>query len=145
VARLETLRRVLEPLENDVLGAYLFGSHATGHATSRSDVDVCLVAGPKREPVEVLRAAWRKTRLREDGYDVQVFEQMPLYLKAQVLEQGDLILSRDEPTLSEHLRRWRKIWNDQAHRNRTTEEDVERILQARGNDPEDRDSPRSPP
>lgn len=55
-----------------------------------------------------------------------------MYLKAQVLEDGELILSRDEPGLSEYLRRWWKLWNDQAHRNRTTAEDVERIRKARG-------------
>lgn len=131
MARPQALTRILEPIEEDIMGAYLFGSHARGTATPQSDIDVCLVAGPEREARDVLATAWRKTRLRQEGYDVRIFEELPMYLKAQVLEEGELVFTRDEPAMSEYLRRWRKLWADQAHRNRTTEADIERIMAAR--------------
>lgn len=64
-------------------------------------------------------------------YDVKAFEELPLYLKAEVLEHGVLVLARDEPALSEYLRTWRRIWADQAHRNRPRQEDMARIAEAR--------------
>lgn len=133
MVELEGLRAQLEPLGDRFLGAYLFGSHGrSGTATPRSDIDICIVAGPGRDPAATLRAVWGGTQLGQPPYDVRVFEELPLYLKAQILEDGELILSRDEPGLSEYLRHWWKFWNDQAHRNRTTAEDVARIRKARG-------------
>lgn len=131
MVEIEELKRKLAPLEDCILGAYLYGSHATGPTTPRSDIDLCLVAGPDNDPREVLQEAYRRTPLGQPPYDVRIFEELPLYMKAQVLEDGNLILSRDEPALSEYVRRWSKVWGHQAHRNRTTKEDLERIFAAR--------------
>ncbi len=131
MVELQELRRKLEPLEDRILGAYLYGSHATGDPTPRSDIDLCLVAGPDRDAGEVLKEAYGRARLGQPPYDVRIFEELPIYVKAQALEQGALILSRDEPALSEYVRRWAKMWSHQAHRNRTKSEDLDRIFEAR--------------
>jgi hypothetical protein len=119
------------PLADDVWGVYVFGSYALGRATPRSDIDVCLVGGPGSRPRDVLRLAWTRARLGATPYDLKVFEELPLYLKAEVLEHGVLVLARDEPALSEYLRPWRRIWADQAHRNRPNADDMARIAEAR--------------
>lgn len=131
MADLEEVRSGLQGLGDRILGVFLFGSHATGDEQPRSDIDLCIVAGPGQDPGKTLRTVWRETRLGQQPYDVWVFEELPLYLKARILEEGELLLARDEPRLSEYLRRWRKIWADQAHRNRTTREDMQRIAAVR--------------
>lgn len=125
------LKAEVEKIEDEVLGVYLFGSHATGTPTPRSDIDICIVAGPGKDLGEVLRYVWRSTELGQPPYDVRIFEELPLYLKGRVLEEGELIASRDEPALAEYVRHWWKLWAGQAHRNRITQGDVQRILAAR--------------
>lgn len=128
---LAAVRADFLPLAGHVLGVILFGSHAEGTATPRSDVDVCIVGGPGVRPREALRLAWTRARLGGRRYDVKAFEELPLYLKAEVIEHGVVLLARDEPALSEYLRPWKRIWADQAHRNRPTPEDLARIAAAR--------------
>lgn len=123
--------RALAPIAPEVLGAYLWGSRASGRAHSRSDIDVCIVAGPGVDPSDVLRRIWTEGLLGAARYDVKVFEDLPLYLQGEVLDTGRLLFSRDEPALSEYLRPFQKRWADQAHRNRPNPEDMERILAAR--------------
>jgi hypothetical protein len=91
---------------------------------------VCIVGGPQSTPRETLRKAWTRARLGSKPYDLKAFEELPLYLKAEVIERGVVLLSRDEPAMSEYLRTWRRIWADQAHRNRPTADDLRRIAEA---------------
>lgn len=123
-----TLKRELAPLAPRVLGIILWGSHQTGGAHARSDIDICLVAGDR--PIEeVLSEAWRLVPSAK--YDFRVFEELPLFLKGEVLDSGRVILTRDAPGLSEYLRPHRRLWEDQAARRHRTPEDLERILAAR--------------
>jgi predicted nucleotidyltransferase len=121
----------LAALRGRILGAYLWGSHVTGGAHARSDVDVCLVGGPGRGAQDVLRDAWTRVDGHGIAYDFRAFEEMPLFLQGEVLDSGILLFAEDEPRLSEYLRPIRKLWEDQAARRHRTPEDVERILAAR--------------
>lgn len=118
-------------------GVFLYGSQVERTATARSDVDICIVAGPGLTPGEALDLAWTRARLGGAKYDLHVFEELPLYLQAAVLERGVLLVARDPPGLYEYLRRWRKMWADQAHRNRPTDEVVRRVMAARAEARED--------
>lgn len=113
-----------------VAGILLWGSHAEERAHARSDVDVCVVAGPGLTIEEALRLAWSGPGT-SPRYDVHVFEELPLYLKGEVLDRGRLVATRDEPALSEYLRPFRKVWDDQRRRATPTREDVRRMLEAR--------------
>lgn len=113
----------------DALAVYLFGSHAHGRAHQASDVDVCLIAGGP-EAVEALsRQALARTTSR---MDVKVFEEMPLWLKGEILDEGRLLWARDAAALHDYLWRFRRIWEDERRRAVPSEEDVDRILRARG-------------
>lgn len=128
----DELRAAAAPLVDDVgvLGVLLWGSTVTGEATPRSDVDVCVVAGPDRTVDEVLRVAWRTLHVTDDGVDldVKVFEELPMFLKAAVLEDHEVLLCPDEPALYEHLFHYRKLWEDQAHRQRLDADEVRAML-----------------
>lgn len=124
----DELRRAVEPLGDRALGVLLWGSHAEGSATPRSDVDLCIVAGPDGDPDALLRAAWRHVHVPGRDLDIRVFENLPMFLKAAVLEDHEVLATPDEPALYEHLYRFRKRWADQAHRQRVTEEEVRTML-----------------
>ena len=64
-------------------------------------------------------------------YDVRVFEELPLYLRGEVLDSGTLIFADDEVNLSEYLRPFRRLWEDQVSRRHRTAEDLKRVLDAR--------------
>lgn len=80
-------------------------------ADSRSDIDICLIAGPDIDPVSLLSLAWRN--IRTDVYDIRIFEQMPLYLQMEVIHKGLPVISPDPPALGEYFYYFRKRWDDQ--------------------------------
>ena len=84
----------------DVLAVMLFGSVARGEATTRSDLDVCLVLRGSRRSRHDL-AAKRVTYLGDVDLDVQVFQALPLYIRTRVLKEGRVLLCRDEDALYE--------------------------------------------
>lgn len=103
-------------LEPRVAGVFLWGSQALGSAHARSDIDICIVAGPGADAVDVLIDALGLTTRAGKPYDVRVFEELPLFLKGAVLDHGMLVFARDATGLAEYLRPWRKVWEDQAAR-----------------------------
>lgn len=103
----EGLEAPLRKAEDDVLGIFLWGSHATGDATPRSDIDLCVVAGAGRRKVDALNAVWQAL---DRHCDVHVFEELPYHLRGAVLEHGRLLVAKDPGELYEYLRTSWKIW-----------------------------------
>lgn len=100
VAAEQQLERLLAMarLDESVLAILLFGSRARGDGRADSDVDVCLVlAQAERERLDPAR-----TRLRyamQVDLDVQVFQQLPIYVRQRVLKEGQVLFVRDEAAL----------------------------------------------
>ncbi|WP_157065537.1 nucleotidyltransferase domain-containing protein [Thermococcus celericrescens] len=90
------------------MGILLYGSHAQGEATERSDVDICLVKPKPGTYERVLEELGGK-------YDVKVFEELPLYVQIDVIKNHRVIYG-DELELLEYFYRFRKLWNDMEHR-----------------------------
>lgn len=111
----------------DCLGILLWGSHAKGDATERSDVDLCIVAGPDRDRTQILRAVWAQVGKQ---VDVKVFEDLPVYLQGEVFEAHRVLSTEDEPTLYEYLRPFWKRWRDQVHRQRLTTDEARGLFSA---------------
>ena len=95
-----------------ILGVLLYGSQATGEAGPRSDIDLCIVA-PRAADHSSL---WRKfiSHLRDSRYDVRIFELLPLFLKAAVIEQGVVVYCEDEPELYEYFYPFRREWETKS-------------------------------
>ena len=88
----------------------MFGSYADDSYTIRSDIDICLVAG-KRNVKEIFNMF-----LAEDvteKYEIKIFEMLPLYMKAEVLENAVVVWANDEPGMSYYFYRWRRLIKDQ--------------------------------
>lgn len=85
-------------LDENVLAVLLFGSRARGDGRADSDVDVCLVLTQRaRERSDVARA--RLTYAMQVDLDVQVFQQLPIYVRHRVLKEGRVLFVRDEAAL----------------------------------------------
>ena len=57
-----------------------------------------------------------------------MFHELPLYIQGHIIEKGVLLLSRDTPELFEYLYPYRRLWEDQKHRNELSDEELNEIL-----------------
>lgn len=105
------LAPLLERAESDeaVLAVLLFGSVARGEGTPASDVDVCLVLWPeaRERPSEV-----RLRYLSRSDLDVQVLQDLPIYVRKRVFGEGRVLLVKDEDLLYDVAWRTAKEWGD---------------------------------
>jgi hypothetical protein len=109
----EEIIKDFEFLKNDIEAIILFGSYARNEQTSKSDIDVCVVCGNKKEKIEEV---WDK--ILESGitekYDVKIFELLPLKMKISIIKEGKVLYAKDEIELSFYFRFFRKIWEDEV-------------------------------
>ena len=95
--QLESLLQTVHD-DSDVLAVILFGSTVRGEQTPTSDVDVCLVLYP--QPYEPLTLSRKKlVYLKESDLDIHIFQQLPLYLRRNVLKEGEVVFTRDTDLL----------------------------------------------
>jgi uncharacterized protein len=116
--------------EDRVLGVLLYGSHVRGEASPRSDIDLCVVA--PQVPDSDRAALWREfiSRLRDDRYDVRIFELLPLHMKMAVIEEGIVVHSKDTLELYEYFYPFRREWDDQKHRQTISRDEMISMLGA---------------
>jgi uncharacterized protein len=108
------VRRDLQFLEDEVSAILLYGSWATGEAHPGSDIDICIVAPEAQDKIRLWRVAL--AGIHEQIYDLRVFELMPLFLKMEVIERGIVIYAHDIYELYEYFYPFRRVWEDQKHR-----------------------------
>jgi predicted nucleotidyltransferase len=109
----EKIVKDFEFLKYDVEAIILFGSYARNEQTSRSDIDICIVCGNKKEKIEKV---WDK--ILESGitekYDVKIFELLPLKMKISVIKEGKVLYAKNEIELSYYFRFFKKLWEDEV-------------------------------
>ena len=109
----EKIIKDFEFLKDDAEAIILFGSYARNEQTSRSDIDVCIVCGNKKEKIEKV---WDK--ILESGitekYDVKIFELLPLKMKISVIKEGKVLYAKNEIELSYYFRFFKKLWEDEV-------------------------------
>lgn len=96
---LKGLEKISEKARNDedVLALMSFGSYARGEEFS--DIDICVVLKPgKFDPLFLSR---KRLEYLADfpNLDVQVFQQLPLYVRVRVLKEGKVLFCRSEDLL----------------------------------------------
>jgi len=102
------LREDFKEFEERCMGILLFGSYADEEPTKRSDIDVCIVKPSEGILDDVLGKLGGK-------YDIKVFENLPLYVKIEVIRHHEVIYG-DEPDISEYFYFFRKLWRDMEYR-----------------------------
>lgn len=122
-------KRDFQFLQDRVLGVMLYGSWARGDASERSDIDICIVA----PEIQDKAALWREaiSELRDARYEVRIFELMPLYMKMAVIEDGVVVCSRDVLDLYEYFYPFRRVWEDQKHRQMLSRKEMLSMCRAR--------------
>lgn len=111
------LARLLSKTKQDpgILAVILFGSQARGESTPASDLDVCLVLQDRRyTPLHLSRK--KLEYLKIEGLDIQVYQQLPLYIRHRVIKEGTIIYVRDEEGLYELAFRTAQAFEDFRHR-----------------------------
>jgi uncharacterized protein len=102
VIKRKGLRGLVNRARSDqrVLATFLFGSVARGEEMEASDTDICLVLAPG--PYSALQLSKIKLEYRRDfDLDIQVFQQLPLYIRKRVLKDGKILFSKDTERLYE--------------------------------------------
>ena len=107
--------------KKNILAILLFGSHVKGEETIQSDIDICIVA-PKCDREELWHEILRSVDTAK--YDVEIFEELPLYLKVEVMENHRILYAKDELDLYEYFYFVRKLWKDQEHRQRLSRKEL---------------------
>lgn len=101
--------------KGEIEAVLLYGSYAENEQTARSDIDICVVA-PKlktsKEFSSLLGQIWRK--IDASKYDARIFEELPLYIKMEVIKRHLVIFSRSIPELHYYFYHYRKLWQDQS-------------------------------
>ena len=109
--------------KKDILGILLFGSYGKNQNTNRSDIDICIVA-PNEDPHELLSFILQNINVNVNKYDIRLFNELPLYIKIHIIEDGILIYSLNELDLYEYFYIYHKLWEDQKHRQEISKEDL---------------------
>ncbi|WOF16949.1 nucleotidyltransferase domain-containing protein [Methanoplanus sp. FWC-SCC4] len=77
----------------------LYGSLARNEMTKNSDIDICISYRGTEKNAGMFR--FRVIcELSNEKYDIQIFEQLPLYVQIEVLK-GKLLYARDESVVYE--------------------------------------------
>ncbi len=98
-----------------VLGVLLYGSHVSDHNIPKSDIDICLVT-PNQNLHQMYEYLMENSNSNFGNYDIRFFEELSLYIQAEIIEAGIIIYCQDEPTLFEYFFNYRKRWADQKFR-----------------------------
>ncbi|MFP3985892.1 MAG: type VII toxin-antitoxin system MntA family adenylyltransferase antitoxin, partial [Candidatus Bathyarchaeia archaeon] len=92
------LEKIVEKAKKDpdVSAVILFGSYAKQQPRPSSDIDVCLMLKPhKYTSLSMSKKKLEYLSLIPDKYDVQIFQQLPVFIKVRILKEGKFLLTKD--------------------------------------------------
>lgn len=98
------LNRIKKYVKEDkqILALFLFGSTARRNNYLGSDVDICLVLVPG--PYTSKQLSEKKMEyLKLFNLDIQIFQQLPIYIKRRVVKEGKVLFCRDEDKLYDNV------------------------------------------
>lgn len=114
--------------KKEVLAVLLYGSVVKDEETPRSDIDICIVAPGSENRVELLKEVYRNLDVFSKKYDVRIFEELPLYIQIQIIQNHEVIYARDIYEMHEYFYFFRKLWDDQASRQHMTKEELAAMM-----------------
>jgi predicted nucleotidyltransferase len=123
----EHLLEVLKDLMPYVKGILVYGSLVKGYAGENSDIDICVI---QKEGVDLNDLYERILEISADErYDVVIFNEIPWYLRGEILENNDIIYAEDVDELDFWLYKQLKIWNEMKRRQRlmSVEDLIDRV------------------
>jgi predicted nucleotidyltransferase len=112
----EQLLDVLKDVIPYVKGMLIYGSFIKGYADVNSDIDICVIQ--KEEEGVDLKELYKKI-LRVSAnkrYDIVVFNEIPWYLRGEILENNEILYAENADELDFWLYKQSKIWNEMKRR-----------------------------
>ncbi len=105
---LDEVKKELAPLKK--YWVVIYGSYARGDTDECSDIDVAVITRCRdhRKNAKIFYEILGKI---PPYYDVKIFEEMPLYLKARVFLEG-IVIFGNPPEVTEYMYQFWKIWKD---------------------------------
>ena len=93
------IREIITKAKKDssVVAVALYGSYARGE--KYRDIDICIFLKPKEYPDLALSQKRMMYLSEKEGYDVQIFQQLPVYIQRRILKDVKVIYCKDEDTL----------------------------------------------
>jgi predicted nucleotidyltransferase len=94
------LTKIIEEVATDkeILAVFLFGSTARKENGKYSDIDICLVLTPRSYTPRELSQK-KLSYLKRFNLDIQVFQQLPIYIKTRVMKEGKVLHCKNEDAL----------------------------------------------
>jgi predicted nucleotidyltransferase len=100
----------------EILAVLNFGSTSRQEQTPLSDTDICLILVPLFKPFDPRTMTLKRLEyLKDFSLDVQIFQQLPLYIRKRVLKEGRILFVRDESQLYELAFRTVRSFEDFRH------------------------------
>lgn len=82
--------------DKDVLGVIVFGSYARKESKPFSDIDICIVLQSKKfDNLFMTNKRLEYLGLVPEKYDIQIFQQLPLFIRTRILKDGKFLLNKD--------------------------------------------------
>jgi len=85
--------------DEQVIAVLLFGSYARGEPNR--DIDVCIVLDRKYSPLQMSKKRLKFSSVLPGKFDVQIFQQLPIYIRKRILKDGKIMSCKDEDALYE--------------------------------------------
>lgn len=87
--------------DKQILAVLLFGSSARAESSDESDLDICLIINEdlSMSGREIFQK--RLSYLKNFDMDIQIFQQLPLYIRVRVIREGQILFCRNEDKLYE--------------------------------------------
>lgn len=85
--------------DKEAIAVLVYGSYA--REEQYRDVDVCVVLNKKQNNLSMSKKRLAFMGDLPDIIDLQIFQQLPVYIRIRVLKEGKIILCKDEDRLYE--------------------------------------------
>ena len=86
--------------DSKVIAVLLFGSFARNEKNYR-DIDICLVLDKKYPPLQLSKKKLQYAILAKTPLDIQIFQQLPIYIRKRILKEGKVLICKNQPLLYE--------------------------------------------
>jgi len=90
---------IIEKAKKDpeVIAIAIFGSYARNE--NYRDIDLCLFLKNKRYNKTYLSKRKFQYTLENEKYDIQIFQQLPIYIRKRILREAKILYCKDEDML----------------------------------------------
>lgn len=83
--------------DKEIIAVLLFGSYIKGE--NYRDIDICIVLDKKYSKLEMSKKRLKYASLFPSKFDVQIFQQLPLYIRKRILKEHQVLLCKNEDAL----------------------------------------------